>query len=135
VARLPQFDIRFSPVTFSPMAARFKQQNMKNIIELTEQNFDAEVLNAAGPVLVDFWAPWCGPCKMQLPILEKLAGRVSGQAVVAKVNVDDAPNLAGRYGITSIPTLLLFKGGKVARQFVGLQMEAALVSAIEAVKS
>ena len=108
---------------------------MKNIIELTEQNFDAEVLNAAGPVLVDFWAPWCGPCKMQLPILEKLAGRVSGQAVVAKVNVDDAPKLAGRYGITSIPTLLLFKGGKVARQFVGLQMEAALVSAIEAVKS
>jgi len=107
---------------------------MKNILELSERNFDAQVLNATGPVLVDFWAPWCGPCKMQLPILEAVAGRVSGQAVVAKVNVDDAPNLAERYGITSIPTLLLFKDGKVARQLVGLQTESALVAALGATR-
>jgi thioredoxin 1 len=107
---------------------------MKNIIELTEQNFDANVLNAASPVLVDFWAPWCGPCKMQLPILEKVAERVDGQTVVAKVNVDDAPTLAGRFDIASIPTLLLFKNGQVARQFVGLQTEAALVAALKAAK-
>lgn len=107
---------------------------MKNVIELSEETFDAEVLNAASPVLVDFWAPWCGPCKMQTPILEVVADRVHGQAIVAKVNVDDAPNLAGRYGITSIPTLLLFKEGKVVGQFVGLQTEPALVAALEAAK-
>jgi thioredoxin 1 len=105
---------------------------MKNIVELSERDFDAQVLNATGPVLVDFWAPGCGPCKMQLPILEAVAGRVSGQAVVAKVNVDDAPNLAARYGITGIPTLLLFQEGKVARQLVGLQTESALVAALGA---
>jgi thioredoxin 1 len=116
------------------MKLKLSQHNMKDIVEVSECNFDAQVLNAASPVLVDFWAPWCGPCKMQLPILEAVAGRMSGQVVVAKVNVDDASNLAGRYGITSIPTLLLFKDGKVARQFVGLQMESALVAALEATK-
>jgi thioredoxin 1 len=107
---------------------------MENVTELNEQNFDSQVLHAAGPVLVDFWAPWCGPCRMQHPILEAVATRVNGRAMIAKVNVDEAPSLAERYGITSIPTLLLFKGGEMVRQFVGLQSEPALVKAIEAVK-
>jgi thioredoxin 1 len=84
-----------------------------------------------GIVLVDFWEPWCGPCQIQLPVLEEVARRVAGRATVAKVNVDEAQKLAVRLGIQSIPTLVLFRNGKVVHQFVGSHSSATLISAIE----
>ncbi len=99
--------------------------------ELTEATFDGEM--GQGITLVDFWAPWCGPCLMQTPILEQVASRVDGKATIAKVNVDKCGRIAARYGIRAIPTLILFKDGQPVRQFVGVQSEQALVSAIEAV--
>jgi thioredoxin 1 len=102
----------------------------EGVVDLNETNYD-ETLKS-GVVLVDFWAPWCGPCKMMGPILEKVAAAVGSKAVISKVNVDEAPNLAARYGIRSIPTLILFKDGKAVQQYVGIQQAPALVSAIEA---
>jgi thioredoxin 1 len=93
---------------------------MKTIIELNETNFKAEVLDAVGPVLVDFYAPWCGPCKMLAPFLEQLAVGFTGKIKFAKLNVDHAPTLAGLYEITGVPTLVLFRGGKAVDQMVGL---------------
>jgi thioredoxin len=93
---------------------------MKTIIELNETNFEPEVLKAAGPVLVDFYAPWCGPCKMLAPFLEQLAVEFNGKMKFARLNVDDAPELAGHYDITGVPTLILFRGGQPVDQMVGL---------------
>ena len=92
----------------------------KNIVTLTGANFDQEVLKATMPVLVDFWAEWCGPCKMIAPVLDELADEKVGKVKIAKVNVDDAQDVAGKYGIRSIPTLLIFKGGMVKEQVVGM---------------
>jgi thioredoxin 1 len=92
---------------------------MKNIIELTEANFEQEVLKAEGPVVVDFYAPWCGPCKMLAPFLEQLAGEFDGRMKFAKLNVDAAPELAADHWITGVPTLMLFRDGKAADQVVG----------------
>ncbi len=102
----------------------------EGVIELDGNTYEDAV--KSGVVLVDFWAPWCGPCKMQTPILEKVVATVGDKAVIAKVNVDEAPELAAKYGIRSIPTLIILKDGENKQQFVGLQQEAALVSAIEA---
>ena len=99
------------------------------IIECTEANF-AEV-TANGIVLVDFWAPWCGPCRMQGPILETLADEMKGSVSIAKVNVDDNAGLAGRFSITAIPALLIFKDGKLAKQMVGLHQAADLKKTLE----
>ena len=99
------------------------------LTELTEANFDATI--GAGTVLVDFWAPWCGPCRMQTPILETLAEEIGDTATIGKINVDESPTLAARFGVRSIPTLILFKGGKVAKQWVGVQQKEALKDAIE----
>ncbi len=88
-------------------------------IELTQANFDKEVLDASLPVLVDFWAPWCGPCKMVGPIVKELSEEYSGRLKVGKLNTDESPVLADRYGIRSIPTLIIFKDGKVIEQLVG----------------
>ena len=96
------------------------KSNTQNIIELTEATFDREVLKATGPVVVDFYAPWCGPCKMIAPLLEQLAGEFSGTLKFAKLNVDDAPELAGRYGVRGVPTLMLFGAGQVIDQAVGV---------------
>lgn len=99
------------------------------LMDLNEAGFDAQI--AKGVTIVDFWAPWCGPCKMQTPILEKLAPKVAGRAVITKVNVDENPNLAMRYNVMSIPTILVFKDGQLSKQFVAVQQEAKLLAAIE----
>jgi thioredoxin 1 len=99
---------------------------MNNITELTETTFETEVLRVSGPVLVDFYAPWCGPCKMLAPLLEQLAGELGDRVKFVKMNVDEAPNLANQYGITGVPTLMLFRGGKVADLVVGFPGQSQL---------
>ncbi|MCR5621746.1 MAG: thioredoxin [Treponema sp.] len=96
-------------------------------LELNESNFTHEVLESDVPVLVDFWAPWCGPCKMMGPVLEEVAAEVSGKAKVGKVNVDDSPDLAQKYGIMSIPNFIVFKGGQSAGQQVGAVPKDAIL--------
>ena len=99
------------------------------LIDLTADTFEAETKQ--GITLLDFWAPWCGPCRMQTPILEKVAGQVADRAKIAKINVDEHPQLAAQFNVRSIPTLLLMKDGKVVQQFVGVQQEQKLLDAIE----
>jgi thioredoxin 1 len=103
-----------------------------NVLQLDDSNFDTEINKGATPVLVDFWAPWCGPCRMIAPVLDKIADAMAGQAIVAKVNVDEAPGVASRFRVSSIPTLLFFKNGEVREQVVGLQGEADLTSRLKA---
>lgn len=86
---------------------------------LTKENFEGEVLNASGPVLVDFWASWCGPCRMVSPIIDELAEEYAGKLTVGKVNVDEQSELASQYAVVSIPTILVFKNGKVVEKKVG----------------
>ena len=88
-------------------------------IKLTDQNFEQEVLRADMPVLVDFWASWCGPCQMLAPVIAEIAEEYAGKVKVGKVNVDEQPNLANRYGIASIPTVMLFKNGEVVNTSLG----------------
>ena len=92
-------------------------------LEVTDQNFDALVMKAATPVLVDFWAPWCAPCKVLTPTVAKLAGEFSGRVAVGKMDIQAHPQTAGMLGIRSIPTLLFFKGGKVVDSLVGVTTE------------
>jgi len=99
---------------------------MSNEITLTEANFEAEVMHATIPVLVDFWAEWCGPCRMLAPTIEELAREYSGKVKIGKVNVDQNQDLAEKYGIRGIPTLILFKNGHIAEQTVGVQSKEAL---------
>ena len=104
-----------------------------NIVTLTEANFTDEVLNSPTPVLVDFWAEWCGPCKMIAPVLEELASEFDGRVKIGKVNIDDHQALATQHGIRAIPTLLLFKDGEVSEQIVGLRSKRDLKASLDKV--
>ncbi|OGS18869.1 MAG: thioredoxin [Elusimicrobia bacterium RIFOXYA2_FULL_50_26] len=100
---------------------------------LNQQNFDAEVINSTLPVLVDFWAPWCGPCKMIAPLVEELAQEYQGKVKVGKLNTDENINIASKYQITSIPTLLLFKAGKPVQKIIGFKPKNELKKVIDSV--
>lgn len=105
---------------------------MKSTIEINETNFETEVLQSAQPVLVDFWADWCGPCKMLAPVLDEIAVEQTGRVKVAKVNIDHNPALAARFGIQSIPTLLYFADGEVRNQTIGVAGKKAITAKLEA---
>jgi thioredoxin 1 len=104
-----------------------------DIQQVSDGSFDSEVLNAPLPVLIDFWAPWCGPCKAIAPVVEELAKEYGGRLKVVKMNVDDNPQTPSRYGVRGIPNLMLFKGGQVREQIVGAVPKAQLVKAINQV--
>ncbi|MDO8682143.1 MAG: thioredoxin [Armatimonadota bacterium] len=106
---------------------------MGEVVEVTQVTFEEEVSESDTPVLVDFWAPWCGPCKMLAPVVEQLAGDYEGRLKVFKANTDQNPQLAGEHGIRSIPTLIFFKDGKEVDRVVGVQSKSALAGKIDAV--
>jgi thioredoxin 1 len=107
----------------------------ENITTLTDTNFEQQVLKSTEPVLVDFWAEWCGPCKMLAPILDDLAVEYDGRVRVGKVNIDEHQKVAADYGIRAIPTLLLFKDGQVAEQIVGLRSKRDLKASLDKVSA
>ena len=101
--------------------------------EVTDASFDTDVLGAEAPVLVDFWAEWCGPCKQIGPALEELAGEYAGKITIAKINIDDNPQTPGKYGVRGIPTLMIFKDGQVASTKIGALPKSKLVEWVESV--
>lgn len=101
-------------------------------IEITDANFETEVLKSSTPVLVDFWAVWCGPCKAIAPVVEEMASEYNGKLKVGKMDVDNNPDVPMRYGVRGIPTLMVFKGGKVVEQIVGALPKKAIVEKVQA---
>lgn len=101
------------------------------IVHVNDDNFEDAVLKASGPVLVDYWAEWCGPCKMIAPVLDEIAKDYAGRLTVAKLNIDDSPNTPGRYGVRGIPTLMLFKNGEVDATKVGAMSKSQLAAFID----
>jgi thioredoxin 1 len=104
---------------------------MAKAVTITQQNFQTEVLQSTQPVLIDFWAEWCGPCRMVGPVVEELAGEYAGKAKIGKIDVDSNQELAGSFGVSSIPTLLLFKGGRPVNGVVGVRSKADLARMID----
>ena len=103
----------------------------QNVVEFNDQNFEQEVINSETPVLVDFWAEWCGPCRMLGPTIDKLAKDYAGKVKVGKVDTDSNRDVSIKYGINSIPTVLIFKGGQVVQKFVGLRQERDFKEALD----
>ena len=102
-----------------------------NVVHVSDANFEQEVLKSPQPVLIDFWAPWCGPCKAIAPVIDELAGEYAGRLKVVKINVDDNPEVPARYGVRGIPNLLIIKAGEVKQQIVGAVPKAQLVRAVD----
>ena len=102
-----------------------------NVAEFTDAGFKTDVIGSQQPVVVDFWAPWCGPCKMLGPTIEELATTYSGRARVGKVNIDDNQQVASEYGVSAIPTVIIFKGGQIVERFVGVTPKAKLAAALD----
>jgi len=107
---------------------------MGMVAEISDRNFKSDVLDSKEPVLVDFWAPWCGPCRMIAPMVEELANENKGTIKVTKINIDDNPEAAQNYGVSSIPTLMIFKGGEVVERMVGVQPKSRLQQALDEAK-
>ena len=104
---------------------------MANVLEVNENNWDQEVLSSEVPVLVDFWAPWCGPCRALSPTVEAVAQELTGKLKVVKLNTDEAGPVASKYGVMSIPVLMLFKGGKIVEQMVGARPKPQILAKLE----
>lgn len=102
-----------------------------NVLQVTDDSFDAEVLKSETPVLVDFWASWCGPCRAIAPVVEELSEQYAGKIKVAKLNVDESPKTPGQYSIRAIPTLIMFKGGQVADQITGAVSKSHIEQALQ----
>lgn len=115
-----------------PVLVRKRGNEMSQfVIEVNDQNFDSEVTSSPVPVFLDFWAPWCGPCRMISPVVDELAAEMQGKVKFAKINVDESPNTAARFGVMSIPTLLMVKNGQIVGQQVGAVPKSSLKSMID----
>jgi thioredoxin 1 len=126
--------VQSTPPAF-PANPQERLQQMGSALEFTDSNFQSDVLESSVPVLVDFWAPWCGPCRMIGPTIEELAVENAGSFKVGKVNVDDNNRLAMTYNVASIPTIMIFNKGQLVQQFMGVQPKAKLQQALDEAKS